>query len=72
MTRRTLTIAIDANRVTCGKCEHVQDTDDGHFCGLFVEQELREYYADIEPGSSAYDVERCAPCIAAEKGEAGE
>lgn len=53
---RRLTITIDANRVTCGKCEHAfylnlsDRPKESVHCQLF----------------DVYTVGRCAPCLAAE------
>lgn len=63
---RHLTIAIDANRVTCGKCEWLRDVTEPNWvprasCDLFL--------AHMGKGHSGF--RRCAPCLAAER-EAGE
>jgi len=57
--KRTLQIHIDANRVTCGKCEHVRDTryHDLAYCRL-LSRDLK-----VHPDDGAF---RCAPCLAAE------
>jgi len=56
MTRRTLNIAIDANRVTCGKCtERIVGKKFSHCC---VFHRL-VHHVKREP-------QRCAPCLSAE------
>lgn len=62
MTRRTLQIHIDANRVTCGKCELVSAADN-----------CRVFHAPLQRVDRGEHVtfRRCAPCLAAER-EAGK
>lgn len=71
MTRRTLTISIDANRVTCGKCRWANEF--GGFalprCELYDSSLL--FDRNRKEGAPASDGWlRCAPCLAAEKREA--
>ena len=63
--KRTLQIHIDANQVTCGKCEHLCVDGSGQhaWCELFHVDPL-----EYDP---AQGLLRCAPCLAAER-EAGE
>ena len=58
--KRHLQITIDANRVTCGKCEHRSQPIAGGncYCPAF-------YGAWLPPYRDTY--RRCAPCLAAEK-----
>lgn len=72
MTRRTLTIVIDANRVTCGKCVWVTAVRRAHACNPSATCML---FCDYLPGYKRATAanglfRRCAPCLAAER-EAG-
>lgn len=66
--KRTLAIVIDANRVTCGKCEHVDGWSryDGQSqCAIFRGEVLR--YTRGHWWRKDRIVRRCAPCLAAER-----
>lgn len=77
MTRRHLRIAIDANRVTCGRCVFRGSYRREYACNA---SSVCSLYGEYLPGYKRADnynglFPRCAPCLkaerlAAEKGEA--
>lgn len=67
--KRTLQIHIDANRVTCGKCQkrgltrHVSACKPSSYCETFY-----EWLPGYKRGTAANGLfRRCAPCLAAER-----
>ena len=60
--KRTLTIHIDANRVTCGECDYTDAYCGRPYCQLFLSEALG--YTDRFNESTW---QRCAPCLAAER-----
>lgn len=56
--KRTLTIAIDANRVTCGRCRYVN--------GLWCDAFNRVLQASPPAPNLTMHLQRCDPCLAAE------
>lgn len=63
--KRTLKIHIDANRVTCGKCEYCEDHGEDipyARCTFHAFRGPLEWSAGPNRG-----YQRCAPCLAAER-----
>lgn len=66
MTRRTLTIVIDANRVTCGECEYLKQ-----WRGVRYHADCNLFRYGITVGSEYGKFRRCAQCLAAEREATG-
>ena len=62
--KRHLTIAIDANRVTCGECYGQHKNSDNLAICLVFGSYLKGYRLDAKWDAP---FRRCAPCLAAER-----